>query len=369
MKKTLIILHVLYFLNPTLCLSCTSFYLDHRTHPVHGANLDWHDGDGFIVVNKRGVHKQAVSDPRKDLNPAAWTSKYGSVTFNLYGCDLPWGGMNEAGLACSTMLLDETKYSEPDSRPSVFMLQYLQYQLDNNTEVDDVLASDRQLRIRPTSSGMGAHYFFSDRKGNCALVEFLEGKRFTYSSASMPVKTAVNDNYERCLRIAKKYHGFGGTFAVPEGNLPYMRFLRTADMLKRINPMHQHSNVDAAFAVLESAAYKHHRTTHTQWRIVFDINASRIWYRTGNQAVARHIDMNSIDFACTSPIKVRRIKSPSDGEETIGFEDFNEATNRTMVQKLFRINPFRPNLTAKRLERLVKYPETFKCSLMDSLDK
>jgi penicillin V acylase-like amidase (Ntn superfamily) len=335
--------------------------MHHPAHPVHGANFDWHDGDGFIVVNKRGVRKQAVSNPREHHNPATWTSRYGSVTFNRYGCDLPWGGMNEAGLVCSTLLLDETRYPAPDSRPSVFILQYLQYQLDTAAGVGDVLASDAVLRIRPTGNGLGAHYFFSDRKGNCAVVEFLDGRRVAYSGPSMPVKALANGPYERCLRIATKYRGFGGTYALPRGNLSTMRFIRTAAMLKCGGPPPQHSPVDAAFAVLESAAYRGHRTTRTQWRIVFDINAGRIWYRTADRRARIRIDLDSVDFSCRSPIRLLPISSGGDRTAATGFMNFSTAVNRTMVAKLFRINPLRPNLTGERLERVTRYPETFDC--------
>ena len=43
-------------------------------------------------------------DPRKAKGtPASWVSKYGSVTFNQYGRELPTGGMNEAGLVVETI--------------------------------------------------------------------------------------------------------------------------------------------------------------------------------------------------------------------------------------------------------------------------
>jgi penicillin V acylase-like amidase (Ntn superfamily) len=43
-------------------------------------------------------------------NPAKWVSRYGSVTFNQYGCENPTGGMNEAGLVVEQMWLDESAY-------------------------------------------------------------------------------------------------------------------------------------------------------------------------------------------------------------------------------------------------------------------
>ena len=40
-----------------------------------------------------------------ERQPARWTSKFGSVTFNQYGKDNPMGGVNERGLVIEVMEL------------------------------------------------------------------------------------------------------------------------------------------------------------------------------------------------------------------------------------------------------------------------
>jgi choloylglycine hydrolase len=71
---------------------CSTFCLA-GAGPVFGKNYDWDVADGLVIVNKRGVAKTAMTND----NPAKWTSKYGSVTFNQYGREMPCGGINEAG--------------------------------------------------------------------------------------------------------------------------------------------------------------------------------------------------------------------------------------------------------------------------------
>ena len=362
MKKTICLL----FITTTLLYSafvsaCTSFYIEHDTNPVHGANLDWHNGDGMIVINKRGFLKTAVSDPEKHLNPVSWTSSYGSVTFNMYGCDWPWGGMNEAGLSCSSLLLNETKYPIPDSRSSIFMGQWLQYQLDNSSSIQDVIASNTQLRIRETDNKLRTQYFFSDRQGNCAVVEFINGKFIVYNNKTMPVKALTDDRYDLLISSVKKIHSYGGQNSLTNSNLSYMRFVRIADMLNKYNPKQTDSTVDAAFAMLENVSYKLHRTTHTQWRIVFDIQNHRIWYMTRNQKTIKAINMKAIDFACSTPIMIYNIDSPVGAKATDGFVKYDYQSNRTMVEKAFKINPLKPKVSGERLERMAKYPETFVC--------
>lgn len=69
------------------------------------------------------------------------------------------GGMNETGLSCSTMLLDGIKFPVPDSRLPASIGKWLQYHLGNNESIADVLASEKQLRIRETKSDLRAHFF------------------------------------------------------------------------------------------------------------------------------------------------------------------------------------------------------------------
>ena len=159
--------------------ACTSFFLDQETGPVVGANFDWPVSDGLIVINKKGFKKSAMTDPEKKLNPVSWSSKYGSVTFNMYGIEWPWAGMNETGLVITSMELEETRYPDPDDRPSLHLGQWVQYQLDNFSSVDDVISNGEQIRIRQRSRGHGIHYLVGDASGNRAVVEFIAGRFFS----------------------------------------------------------------------------------------------------------------------------------------------------------------------------------------------
>jgi len=140
MKKCIgiLILSILFInLLPLAGLSCTTFLLDNGGQPLFGRNLDWYLGDGLVIINKRGVEKTANPDPFNRVNLLTWTSKYGSATFNQHGREFPLGGMNEAGLVVETMVLEETEYPSPDSRPEIEILQWVQYQLDNFSTIEE----------------------------------------------------------------------------------------------------------------------------------------------------------------------------------------------------------------------------------------
>ena len=115
MKRSLLCITLLLLPVPE-ATACTTFCLKRGSQAVFGKNYDWGVGDGLVIVNKRGVAKTALIPPQE--KPARWVSRYGSLTFNQYGRELPSGGMNEAGLALELMWLDETRYPAPDGRPA-----------------------------------------------------------------------------------------------------------------------------------------------------------------------------------------------------------------------------------------------------------
>ena len=75
--------------------ACTAFCIKDSNNLLVAKNLDWPVGDGLILVNKRGLFKEAYISGSKRIS---WTSRYGSITFNQFGKEFPLGGMNEKGL-------------------------------------------------------------------------------------------------------------------------------------------------------------------------------------------------------------------------------------------------------------------------------
>ncbi len=69
------------------------------------------------MINQRNLEKVALVDLAE--KPAKWISKFGSITFNQIGRDLPYGGMNENGLVVEQMTLDQTVYLSRDNRSGI----------------------------------------------------------------------------------------------------------------------------------------------------------------------------------------------------------------------------------------------------------
>ena len=135
--------------------SCTAICLRDRSGWVAAFNHDWIVKDALVVINKRGVSKEAapMGGGGPEVSPARWVSKYGSVTFNQYGREFPSDGMNEKGLFAAILLLEKSKWPAADSRASMRVSQWVQYQLDNSSNVQEVIDNDKLIRVVGSTPG------------------------------------------------------------------------------------------------------------------------------------------------------------------------------------------------------------------------
>jgi len=106
---------------------------------VFGRNLDCFSGTGLIIVNPRNLEKAALIDPSE--KPSKWVSKFGSITFNQIGRELPFGGINENGLVVEHMTLDNTVYPSKDNRYAIGAFQWIRFELDNYSTIEEVISS------------------------------------------------------------------------------------------------------------------------------------------------------------------------------------------------------------------------------------
>lgn len=332
---------------------CTTFCIDRGDHPVVGKNYDWGVGDGLVIINKRGVSKTALSSNADFGQPANWTSKYGSITFNQYGRETPMGGMNEAGLVVELMMLRGTEYPAPDSRPMISNLQWIQYQLDNFDSVGEVISSDAHVRIYPRGSGL--HYLVCDKVGNGASIEFIGGKLVYHTKKTMPVKVLTNDTYAECIELFK------------QGKLPALdigrsveRFMRAATMVKDYDPKGSSSAVDYAFDILKTV--RQSVGNPTQWSIVYDMQNLRVYFRTLTNQEIRYIDFKSFDLSCATPVKVLDINADLSGDVTYSFIDYTKQINRSLISNAFKKTYHLMFVPEDVIDSRSRYPESTICT-------
>ena len=337
------------FLTSQASFACTTFCLKHHGEILFGKNYDWMVGDGLILVNKRGVEKSAVSDGRP--NPARWVSKYGSVTFNQYGRENPSGGMNEAGLVIELMWHAEAQYPKSDARPNVGTLEWIQYQLDSSRTVAEVIDNSEKVRI---ASEIPLHYLVSDKAGNTATIEFLNGKLLAHVGKTLTVSALTNDSYEKSVKYAA-----GTSFERAKTNSSLDRFARAAQRtaeFQRETKTEQEA-VNYAFAILSNVA----QPGYTQWSIVYDQKRGKIHFRTLQSPQIKMIDATGFDYSCASAVKIFDANSKESGEVTMKFADYTRSANRSLIERSYDGTEFLKRVSAHERETAASYPETFTC--------
>jgi len=269
---------------PAPSQACTSFCVDTGDGCVFGANQDNPVDAGTVVVKKRYVLKTGW-EAGTTGQYARWIARYGSVTFDYAGYQMAWAGMNEAGLMISTMALDGTHEPEPDARPPLASALWVQYQLDNHATVAEVINSDSRVRITMAVD----HYLVCDRSGECAVIEFLDGKMVHYSGDALPVKALSNSAYSEALHASAEQIHVSNSL---------QRFGAVTKALA-FAPASSKPPADYAFDILAGVALP-----FNAWRIVFDPLNLRVYWRTNHNPAVRWLDLADLNFSCRTPVMV-----------------------------------------------------------------
>jgi penicillin V acylase-like amidase (Ntn superfamily) len=219
--------------------ACSTFKLQRGSELIYGHNLN--EGDigvpGVVFVNKRSIFKhgrtwnEMYNKDGANASSFAWISRYGSVTFNNFGKDFPDGGMNEVGLYIWEMN-ENAEYPQDSNLPKLFMMNWIQFVLDNCSTLDEAIQSASEFQI----DGWTWHYFISDSKGNSASLAFINGKVKVNRGENMPIPALFNEPYDRELELLKYYKGFGGLYDITLNDPKVPRFVKTAAMLRDYVP-------------------------------------------------------------------------------------------------------------------------------------
>jgi len=330
--------------------ACTTFCLRSKGRVLFGRNYDWNIGDGLILVNKRGVTK--TSNGSESPNPAKWTSRYGSVTFNQYGRENPTGGMNEAGLVVEELWLDETEYSHDKTLPAIDTQEWIQYELDTSATVEDAISNARKVRI---DSDVKVHYLIGDRFGNAASIEFLKGSLVAHTGRELAIQTLTNDTYAKSVSYLNAAKAMNATSS---GSLD--RFYRAARRTQNFDKEKRNDEeaINYAFDILSNVAQE---PGGTQWTIVYDQVRRKIYFRTQQNRQIRSIDTTRFDFACGSEVKLLDANSNDSGDVTDKFVAYTRKANRNLLERSFNGTDFLKDIPASIRDLLASYPESFPC--------
>lgn len=320
---------------------------------VFGRNYDWITGNGMVCTNQRGLSK--TSDKTKDGTTISWVSQYGSITFNQYGKEFPTGGMNEKGLVVEMMWLDGTKYPAADNRPAVGVLQWIQYQLDNCVTIDEVISSDKKIRIGENTP---LHYLVADANGNVATIEFLEGEMVVHKGKDLPFPVLTNDMYAASVEQTKAAvtTGAGGSQSFTNNSID--RFAKACNMVNQFQVSSiSTALIDYSFNILDKVA----QGSHTKWSIVYDITNKKIYFKTLGFSQGKNIAFSAFDFACHSPSKAWDMNQAGTGNVAGSFLNFSLDMNQRLVNKSFDESVSEFTVSQESRSRHGQYPGTVSC--------
>ena len=345
---------------------CTTFVLNQDNKIVFGRNLDWITGTGLIMTNPRNIQKTALIAPSEKA--IKWISKYGSMTFNQIGRDLPYGGINETGLVVEHMTLEQTQYPTKDDRYAISANQWIQFQLDNYSTIAEVISSDTLLRIVDATSKY--HFLICDRLGNAATIEFLDGKMVSHIQNSLPIPVLANSTYDCSLEC---YKNDGNT----DSKRSLYNFSTAAHKIQENKKSSNDSIVNDAFEILKSVS----QGVGTKWSIVYDITNMKIYFKIfesptifgdkkifmkqPGQAEMKFVDFKYFDFNCSQNVKVLDLNENSSGAVDNQFINYSTEINKEYITEAFTFFKdcrFNLNIGSEQIDYLAKYPESFICT-------
>ncbi|WP_240804558.1 linear amide C-N hydrolase [Qingshengfaniella alkalisoli] len=294
--------------------ACTRFvYLGADEQIITARSMDWKSDIGTnLWVFPRGMERNGEAG----LNSIEWTSKYGSVKYGSViasAYDLATtDGMNEAGLVANILWLVESDYPEFDgSQTGLSIAAWAQYVLDNFATVQETVAA---LEAEPFTIVTDAvpgedrlatlHLSISDKTGDSAIVEYINGEQVIHHSREYQVMTN-SPIFEQQLALESYWRQIGGTVMLPGTNRASDRFARASFYVNAIpkteNPI---ETIASVFGVIRNASVPFGITTpdepnisSTRWRTVADHKRLLYFFESALTPNTFWVDLKKFDFA------------------------------------------------------------------------
>ena len=331
--STIIALFILH-LFPVSPSACSTFKFQKEGELIYAHNLDQPNRDmpGMIFINKRGVFKTGRSfsemffdDARREPTDFAWISRYGSITFSIYGRDFPDGGINEAGIFIWEMSMVGTQYPDDEKLPRLLKMNWMQFVLDNFGTLDDALTAANDIQL----TGWQWHYFLGDAYGNCATIEFIDGQVVIHRGDKLPWPVLFNRPYDEEMEYAQLYKDFGGPYDVDfnagrDSMVP--RFVRAAAMLRDYEPA-KGEPIEYCKSLLWQVGNKPYK-----WGIMVDVRGGQIYFNTEMNPEWKTFSYRDIDYSNARPFLMLNIDQAKGGDVRDRFHPVRDDESRAVFK-------------------------------------
>lgn len=226
--------------------------------------------------------------------------------------DIIVDGMNEVGLSCGVLTLDDTYYEEisGSSVKAISILDICAWILGTCSSVYDAIDELKTVKIwgEPIpilNRLIGLHIIIHDIKGNSIVCELLESGLNICSTDGVvtngppfpqqleilqqyrEVNKSISDNWSSITRFIKLSEL--KRLCIPES-------LDTLGLVQLIS--HMFNNIDIIRGVSNDYRYDNPHQI-TQWCLVKDLTYKLIYFRSYNNMSLRRLDLNKINFSET----------------------------------------------------------------------
>lgn len=287
MKKAVLLISIFIY---QISWACSAFFFNGE-NKILAKNFDWGFGQGYLIKNIRGQQKFAYGF--RGENVAKWISKFGSVTFNQIGKEFPYGGMNEKGLVIEQLWLSNSEYQENKNK-IISELEWIQYQLDNYSSVDEVIRNIASLTIKPNAT---VHFILADKSGVSAVIDFINGKS-KIDRQQNKFQVITNETSED----SKKYFESSKNIDLNSRNA----FDRYCILKNSLNV--DNLDISNSFTKLDSVK-ENQENYKTYWSIVYDINNLTFYYKSFNNQKIKKVSLSDFDFDKNSRIEFSFVNS------------------------------------------------------------
>ena len=273
-----------------------------------GRTQDWTEkiGSAFRVYPRGTERVGAVAE-----NPLKWTAKYGSVALSGYDMGTH-EGVNEKGLSGHILYLaEEAAFGERDpKRQAIGIMQWAQYYLDNFATVAEAVEATKSFDfqveplILPNGFPTLVHLSLSDKTGDSAVIEYMNGKPQIYHDRRFTVMTN-EPTYDKQIENLKQYRTFGGDKPLPGERTPTDRFVRAAYYVNGLpKPASQGEAAAFMYSVIRNISVPFGlgdpdkpNIASTIFRTVQDLTGGRYYFESTYAPNVVWIDWSTLDFS------------------------------------------------------------------------
>jgi penicillin V acylase-like amidase (Ntn superfamily) len=179
------------------------------------------------------------------------------------------------------------------------------------------------------------HYLVCDAEGDRAAIELLNHRMVVHRGTAMPCPTLANDPYEASVDYLKEhpqlsYLQTARRSASSRDVVSISRFARANASVGAFTARGPRRDVNYAFDTLKEVA----QGDFTVWQMVYEISARKIQYATRSNPQRRTLELKTLDFSGTHPVRFVNIRAGGGGRG-LTFAPLTEERHRQYLETFY----------------------------------